>query len=84
MDTDKINAYRTGDGEWNQHGDIQYIQDVSEYIPLWVEEGTSGSLWDRDGSHYMEASHYELSGGQLARALSDALRSKGWSVTQIS
>lgn len=50
-DTDKILAYPslsnlTGDKNeygslWGQHADF-YGNDVSEYIPLWIEHGTSG------------------------------------------
>jgi len=83
MDTNKINPYSTGEGEWNQHADMGYEQDVSEYIPLWVEEGTEGSLWDREGAHYMEKSHYELE-GSLHQALARELRGEGWDVTLIS
>jgi hypothetical protein len=83
MDTDKINAYVTDRDRWNQHASVDPI-DVSEYIPLWVEEGTDGSLFDREGAHYMEASHYELSGGQLAQALARELRKEGWNVIEVS
>lgn len=82
MDTDKINPYVTGSGEWNQHASHpdNKSMDVSEYIPLWVEEGTSGSLWDREGAHYMEQSWIELDSGKLAQEFANRLRQKGWHV----
>ncbi len=87
MDTEKITPQiRNGVhdyGGWNAHADMHSI-DVSEYIPLWIEEGTSGSLWDREGAHYMQASHYELSGGQMAQELADRLRQQGWMITTVS
>jgi hypothetical protein len=86
MDSEKINPrIRTGrhdyDG-WNAHADI-YDLDMSEYIPLWVEEGTEGSLWDREPAHYMYDSWVDLSGGDLAQELISALRGKGWDVTLV-
>lgn len=86
MDSEKINPHvrNSYDGnQWNAHASVEGI-DVSEYIPLWIEEGTEGSLWDRDGAHYMEATHYDLSGGKLARELADALRLQGWDVIKVT
>lgn len=84
MDSEKILPQETGQNQWNKHADIEYNQDVSEYIPMWVEEGTTGSLWDRDGAHYMEATTFELGGGILARELAKGLRSQGWDVKFVS
>lgn len=40
FDTNKIYAHPSPNGtKWNQHADI-YMNDVSELIPLWIEEGT--------------------------------------------
>lgn len=89
MDASKIKPYETGDGEWNQHQsmptDSTPSYDVSEYIPQWIEEGTSGSLWDREGAHYMEQSWIELDIGtnNLAKELENALRAEGWDVKFI-
>lgn len=92
MDTEKINPQirtssfnQEGDGYtgWNAHADV-YDLDMSEYIPMWIEEGTEGSLWDREGAHYMYDSWVDLSGGDLARALADALRNQGWKITSVS
>lgn len=86
MDSSKINPQIRSSFDsnaWNAHADVTQI-DVSEYIPLWIEEGTSGSLWDRDGAHYMESTYVELSGGRLAQELASELRRKGWSVKRVS
>lgn len=84
MDAEKINSNVTDSPfEWNQHASVDPV-DVSEYIPLWVEEGTSGSLWDRDGAYYMHDSYMELSDGDLAMALAQGLRSRGWNVITVS
>lgn len=87
MDTEKINPrIRNGShgySGWNAHADV-YDIDVSEYIPLWIEEGTEGSLWDREPAFYMYDSWVDLSGGDLAQAFADALRRKGWHIISIS
>lgn len=82
MDSSKINAHITQPWEWNQHASVEEM-DVSEYIPLWVEEGTEGSLWDREGAHYMEQAWIKLD-DDLAGALARALRSLGWEVIEVS
>lgn len=85
MDADKITP-RVRDafdsGAWNAHASVDPI-DVSEYIPLWIEEGTNGSLWDRDGAFYMEATHFELDDVRTARELADYLRREGWDITFV-
>lgn len=86
MDTEKINPQirsSTDSNVWNAHASVEEM-DVSEYIPLWIEEGTNGSLWDRDGAHYMESAYVDLSGGRLAQELVVALRRQGWDVKRIS
>lgn len=83
MDSEKIGSYvKESNAEWNQHASVDPM-DVSEYIPLWVEEGTEGSLHDREGAHYMEASYLDLK-GDLAREFADRLRLQGWKVTHVS
>jgi hypothetical protein len=86
MDTDKIEPNETVGDTWNQHADIKYTEDTSEYIPMWVEYGTQGSLWDRDPALYMYDSWVELSGGDnsLARHLAKALEAEGWNVIKVS
>lgn len=86
MDTEKINPYvrnHFGHNGWNAHADVYGI-DVSEYIPLWIEEGTNGSLFDREGAHYMEQTYFELDNGKLAQELANELRKQGWNVIEVS
>ena len=54
--------------------------DVSEYIPMWIEEGTEGSLWDRDGAYFAEEANWALGGGMLVRELAGVLRKAGYRV----
>lgn len=83
IDSEKIQPSITSDpSDWNQHASV-YPTDVSEYIPMWVEEGTTGSLWDRDGAHYMEQAYLQLNQGDLARALAESLKSMGWNVITL-
>lgn len=82
MDSEKIKPYASDDHSWNQHSSVDPM-DVSEYIPMWVEEGTEGSLWDREGAHYMEQSWMELDNGKLALEFANALRMKGWKVVRV-
>lgn len=80
MDASKISSYVTAGYSWNQHADI-WGNDVSEYIPLWIEEGTEGSLWDRSGSYYMANSYNELTReSRVTKVLAEALRREGWNV----
>ena len=79
MDTSKINPYEQK--SWNAHANADYTQDTSDYIPLWIEEGTDGSLWDRDGAYYMQDSVRELDDRrEIKFALYFALRRQGWEV----
>lgn len=83
MDTEKIQPYVTSDNMmWNQHASVTG-EDVSDFIPLWIEEGTRGSLWDRDGAHYMEQAYQQLNQGDLAQALAYDLRAMGWNVVTM-
>lgn len=81
MDTSKINPYQTEGSSWNQHADVDG-DDMSEYIPMWIEEGTTGGLWKRDGAHYMQESFIQLV-NELPNALEKALRSEGWNVSVL-
>lgn len=82
MDVEKINPVVNDGSKWNAHASVDPI-DVSEYIPMWVEEGTTGSLWDRQPAHYMKDTTSELKFGRLARELSVALSNEGWTVTMV-
>lgn len=78
MDTSKINPYETSGTDWNQHADVDG-DDMSEYIPMWIEEGTEGGLWERKGAHYMQDSFVQLS-NELPSMLERALKNEGWDV----
>ena len=61
FDTDKIMPRPPdGAGRWSRHSSITSYNrggsgdDVSDMIPVWMEYGTSGSLWDRDGIYSIE------------------------------
>lgn len=47
-DTDKIQPHYVDNSFWNQHMSITG-EDVSEILPLWLEEGTTGGLYPREG-----------------------------------
>lgn len=82
MDTSKISPYEQN--TWNAHANMGYTQDTSDYIPLWIEEGTEGSLWDRKGANYMLHSYRELGeAGGVAQDLYRALKRRGWQVTLV-
>lgn len=54
--TDLINPRPdpTGTGKWNQHMDRYKLEDMSENIPKWIELGTKGGLYPREGIHAMD------------------------------
>lgn len=61
FDTDKIYPRAPDEkGRWSRHSSITSYNkgrtpdDVSDMIPVWIEYGTNGSLWDRDGIYTME------------------------------
>lgn len=85
MDTEKIHPYETDEGEWNQHANLDFSEDTSEYIPMWIEDGTHGSLWDWRPAQYMYSSYKELGDNKLlAKMLAHALRQRGWDVTIVT
>ena len=61
FDTDKIMPQPPdGEGRWSRHSSITSYNgggsgdDVSDMIPVWLEYGTNGGLFDRDGIYAME------------------------------
>ncbi len=61
FDTAKIFPQPPDDlGRWSRHSSItsyganRMPDDISDMIPLWMEYGVKGSLWDRDGIYSME------------------------------
>lgn len=83
FDTDAIYP-RDADGSdrWSSHQNITDGTDVSNLIPLFLEEGVSGSLWDRDGIYSMWHTKTELEQSKKhVKKLMDILKSKGFNVT---
>lgn len=83
MDSSLIDSNITSSGEWNQHASMPQggqVYDTSDYIPMWIEYGTEGSLWDRQGAYYMEHSHFDLDGGKLSQQLRRELSASGFKV----
>ena len=50
-DTDKIFPH-TVEGKWGQHESF-YKEDISEHLPLWIEEGTKDNPFPRKGINAM-------------------------------
>lgn len=76
-DTIKIHPY-IRDGVWNSHSDI-YGENTSEYIPLWIEYGVDGSLYDREGIYAIEDT-FEWISREYNRMFKDSLKYKGISI----
>lgn len=83
FDTDAIYSRDSdGAGRWSSHQNITDGTDQSKNIPLFLEEGVSGSLWDRDGIHSMWHTKTELEQNRRhVKKLMDILKSKGFNVT---
>lgn len=85
MDSAKIHPYSNDEGGWSQHESMTTGDDVSDYIPMWVEDGTKPSLWKhpfpagRPARHYMEKSKLELH-LKMFNQLASELRKQGWDV----
>lgn len=77
-------ANRSETGDWNAHasmpqGGNSSGYDTTEFIPLWIEKGTNGSLWDREGAYYNNDTYMDLDTGQgLVNALIRILRKEGF------
>lgn len=77
------NGSLSDEGKWNQHASMPQgglVYDTTEYIPMWIEYGTEGSLWDRDGAHFARDAYIDLNGGTLVRALEKALKNAGYKI----
>ena len=86
FDPDKIFS-REMEGEyWNQHmsvnGDTSWGgRQISEWIPIFIERGVSGSLWDRDGIEVVDTILKELnSNSRYKTMMMNQLRRKGFKV----
>lgn len=53
FDTNLIHPYPSTNGNWPQHESI-YGDDVSEFIPEWIEEGNNSPLFSYEGVHPTE------------------------------
>lgn len=86
FDPNKIYS-REMEGEyWNQHmsvnGDSMWGgKSISEWMPIFIEHGVSGSLWDRDGIEVVDTILKELnSNSTYKKMMMDQLRRKGLKV----
>ena len=74
-DTTKIHPYMV-DGQWNKHADF-YGNDVSEYIPLWIEYGTENNKhYEHDGISAIE-DVFEWISTEYNRLFASALKTTG-------
>lgn len=58
FNSDKINMYDV-DGFWNQHKSVFGYESwngmkINELVPWFIENGTNGSVWDREGIYSIE------------------------------
>lgn len=74
-DTDKIHPYITDDNKWNKHADI-YGENISEYIPLWIEYGTENSFYNHDGINAIHDT-FEWISKEYNRMFKETLKYKG-------
>lgn len=86
FDSNKIYS-REMEGEyWNQHmsvnGDDTWGgRPISEWIPIFMEHGVSGSLWDRDGIEVVDTILKELnSNSTYKKMMMKELKRKGFNV----
>lgn len=70
---------RSDSGQWNAHASMPPTSsDVRDLIPLWIEEGTKGGLWEREGAFYNQDAYIDLDSGKLVRTLLNALKNAGY------
>lgn len=78
FDTDKIIPDEAPEGSsWNRHMDIDK-NDIKEYLPLWLEEGTKNPIFSHGGNHAIKNTiDYCEENGIHIRELSKILRDNG-------
>jgi hypothetical protein len=82
---DKIGMYDTRD-KWNQHKSVYGYETwhgmkLNELIPWFIENGTEGGLWDRDGIYAMEYVKERLENtNEHLKKIVKVLKSKGYDV----
>lgn len=86
FDPDKIYSREVEDSYWNQHmsvnGDSMWDgRPISEWIPIFIEHGVSGSKWDRDGIEVVDTILKELnSNSNYKKMMMKELIKKGFTV----
>ena len=86
FDPNKIYSREIHDRYWNQHmsvnGDTTWEgKSISEWIPVWMEHGVSGSKWDRDGIKVVDNILRELDNDKkFKKMMMNELRKKGFKV----
>lgn len=83
FDPNKIHSRETEGSYWNQHmsinGDTTWEgKPISEWIPVFIEYGTKGSLWDRKGIHVVDNIMKELDrDGKYKKFMASELKRMG-------
>lgn len=86
FDPNKIYSREVEDSYWNQHmsvnGDSMWDgKPISEWIPIFMEHGVSGSKWDRSGIEVVDNILKELnSNGNYKKMMMNQLKKKGFKV----
>ena len=83
FDTDKIQPmYGTDDKPWTRHMSITDFEDVSEAIPLWIEEGNNNSpIYSYEGVHPVQTTIDNLkSDNYIKERLRELLKTQGYKV----
>lgn len=89
FDSTKIRSHQSPIGEWNQHmstnknnSSTWHGQSINELIPIWIEYGVSGSMWDRSGIKVMKNVRRELRTTRIhIRKIRQLLLQKGIKMT---
>jgi hypothetical protein len=83
FDTDKIiPMYGTDDKPWTRHMSIIDYKNVSEAIPLWIEEGNNNSsIYSYEGVHPVQITKDDLkSDNYIKERLKELLEMQGYKV----
>lgn len=86
FDTKKIRPLPPDEvGRWSRHQSITDGTDVSDLIPYFIEYGTHGSLWDREGIYAIENIEKELLQTKLhLKKIVSILQSRGFNVKIVN
>jgi hypothetical protein len=83
FDTNKIiPMYGTDDKPWTRHMSVVDYTDVSEAIPLWIEEGNNNSsIYSYDGVHPVQTTKQDLKDDNyIKERLKELLEMQGYKV----